>query len=167
MKKCTKCKNEKELSEFYNGRGKCKDCYSLASKKYYKKNKDKILKDATRYYKDNKDKIQLYYDNNRESIKTRESMWYKNNRHKANAKEAKRRAKKLNATPIWLNEDHLKEIESFYRLAKNLEKQDGTIRHVDHIIPLQGKTACGLHVPWNLRVITAEENLSKGNNVIE
>ncbi len=50
----------------------------------------------------------------------------------------------------------------FYDTAKFLESVTGEKHHVDHIIPL---SRGGRHDPWNLQVLTAEENLKKSNKI--
>ena len=76
---------------------------------------------------------------------------------------AKRRTKKLQATPEWLTEDDFWLIDEIYELAALRTKTTGIKWHVDHIVPLQGKKVCGLHVPWNLQVITFTDNMQKSN----
>jgi 5-methylcytosine-specific restriction endonuclease McrA len=51
-------------------------------------------------------------------------------------------------------------------MAKELQWLSDDELQVDHIIPLAGKNVCGLHVPWNLRVITGRENRKKYNKIV-
>lgn len=76
------------------------------------------------------------------------------------AKEGRRRATKLRATPDWGIAFF---IEEAYALAKLREQVVGGKWHVDHIVPLKSKIVCGLHVEHNLRVIPAQHNLAKSN----
>ncbi len=78
---------------------------------------------------------------------------------------ANRRARQSNATPPWLTSDQKKEIRQLHKQAATMFDSEGRVAHVDHIIPLRGKEVCGLHVPWNMRIVTIEENSTKGNRV--
>ena len=73
------------------------------------------------------------------------------------------RAKQLNVAPAWLNAEQIDLIRNMYHEAHETTNSTGIIHHVDHIEPLKGKDRTGLHVPWNLRVIPAIENIKKGN----
>lgn len=66
---------------------------------------------------------------------------------------AKRKAAKINRTPQW----------SDLGLIKQIYDQCPSGLTVDHIIPLQGETVSGLHVPDNLQYLTMRENSGKGN----
>lgn len=66
----------------------------------------------------------------------------------------------INRMPAWANEGQINDI---YLQSLRVSFETGVEHHVDHIIPLNGKNVCGLHVSENLRVITWRENVSKGN----
>ena len=87
--------------------------------------------------------------------------------HKHNAKQGGRRASKAQATPAWLTFIELAQIKEIYDLSIAVSVQTGILHHVDHIVPLRGKNVTGLHVPWNLRIIPADENIRKNNKLME
>jgi hypothetical protein len=158
-KACTKCKVTKLYSDFQVDRQKasglssqCKSCRNDKAKDYYKLNREKI----------NTSNLQRYYLNHEENKKKCLSYYY-NNKDVVFKNCAKRRAAKLSATPIWVDKKHEDRIKSIYSSCIKVSEKTKIPHHVDHIIPLQSKEVCGLHVWWNLRIIPAKENLSKGN----
>jgi uncharacterized transporter YbjL len=145
----------------------CRSCSNERYRNYRKNNIDKELARSNKYKQENKETVSInriarYRKNSVIEIE-KVRAWQKLNRDKVNANQARRRAAKLQAMPRWLTaEDKLKIVE-FYKLAKRLEQETGVKYHVDHIVPLQGINICGLHVPWNLQVIPAYDNISKSN----
>lgn len=47
---------------------------------------------------------------------------------------------------------------------KSLYDRATVFEEVDHVVPLAHPLVCGLHVPWNMQVISRRENQAKSNN---
>lgn len=143
--------NEKRADYFrsYNQ----SDAGKKAKKAYYTRNKDNVIARAQARTDEEKRRYRLTHKANNPEI-------YK---EFVNA----RRRRFRQATPKWLSAEQKMEIRLKYRLAIELSKKTGVRHAVDHIVPLLGETVCGLHVPWNLAVITQEENLKKYNKLLD
>ena len=104
--------------------------------------------------------IKKWNENNKEHIAARGKVWQEANREKRYATKARRRASKLRRTPPWANHDKINKV---YALARKI-RDWGCDVHVDHIIPLQGQLVSGLHCESNVQILSAYDNISKGNN---
>ena len=81
-------------------------------------------------------------------------------RYKLNAVIKQRRAKRATLRCV-----AAAKLAAVYKERDRMTAITGILHHVDHIYPLAPSDGsfCGLHVPWNLQVITAEANLKKGS----
>lgn len=145
MRKCTKCQIFKDYSQFGLQRGVslrywCKQCH--------------------------RDDNSLYQKVNAKAVNEKNRKWQRAHQSLMNANQAKRRAIEIHAMPLWLSRADQQIIKDIYKTCKTLTKSTGIEYHVDHIIPLQGENVCGLHVPWNLQILTKNENLKKSNKVV-
>lgn len=130
--------------------------------------------------------------NRREEVKDKKNDWYLQNRDRVieaaatrplhikreyqqawkdrnlvwvRADTKARRRKHRQATLPWLSRKHKSEIRELYKMAITMTQTTGEQYVVDHIYPLRSDVVCGLHVPWNLRVVTQAENLRKSNTL--
>ena len=166
MKTCWKCKQTKELTEFGPNKSKpdglaseCRPCKREQDREYAAKNRESINIRAKTWYEKNKDSLTEEQKQNR-----RDACYRYRKRHpdRITSKNRKRQAKKLNATPAWADKVA---IDYIYYAAKVIESVYGTKWHVDHIVPLKGKNACGFHVQKNLQLLAPLDNLKKSNKL--
>jgi len=114
--------------------------------KYYRRIRGEQLKN-------NHDK---YLIENREKRNEQWRNWASKNKEKRNALNAFARTEKLKRFPAWADK------EAIMKFYANCPKG----YHIDHIIPLRGKTVSGLHVLNNLQYLPAKENMAKGNKFL-
>lgn len=88
------------------------------------------------------------------------TRWAKANPGKRNSIVKARRSFIKLATPRWLTDQDRSRIRAIYREAASYGPG---VMEVDHIVPLRGRTVCGLHVPGNLQIIPASANRAKSN----
>lgn len=119
-----------------------------------------------RYYEANREVVIAKAKATPNEIKNQyRQAWAERNVGTLRALTKARRRKHRQATPAWLTYAQRAEIVALYRIAGESSRITGDRYVVDHIYPLQSDAVCGLHVPWNLRVITQRENATKSNRM--
>ncbi len=145
MKTCGSCKQSLPVAEFHKRSAsidglnhKCKACNCAKAKAWVTANPERAkIRDHNKYVA-NADAYKARAQARKEMLGTRTQA-------------------------LDLSEDELFMIREIYSLCRLRSEMTGVPHEVDHIVPLQGKEVCGLHVPWNLQVLTAHENRKKSN----
>lgn len=130
----------------------CKKCINSINRSFSKANPEAKKEYSRKWVRNNKEKHSTY-----------NKKWQKENKGKVTAYTRNRQAAQLQRTPNWLTQEHLDLIKIEYELAAWCTNVMQEEYQVDHIVPLRGKTVSGLHVPWNLQVITKTANAEKSN----
>lgn len=126
------------------------------AKKYKTANKELIAKSNRKYVLENSETRKATMRSYRQRTKDMQAEYVR-----------RRQSAKMQRTPKWLTEEDVWVMREAYNLAKIRTNMFGFAWHVDHILPLQGKTVSGLHVPTNLQVIPWLDNVKKHNKVTQ
>ena len=151
---CVECMKEDWAIDNEKRKGKPKsEASRAAGRKYYEKNKDAVKARANmRPPEERRKHRQKHKEANPELCKALTSV---------------RKRRHREATPKWITAEQKLAMRKTYLTAMRITKITGDRYVVDHIVPLISPVVCGLHVPWNLRVMTQDENLKKSNKLLD
>jgi 5-methylcytosine-specific restriction endonuclease McrA len=151
---CVECMKEDWAIDNEKRKEKPKsEAAKAAGKRYYEKNREVVIaRAAARPHEEVREYKEKYKAANPELYKALTSV---------------RKRRHRNATPPWITKEQKLQIRQMYLQAQKLTKVTGERYVVDHIVPLINDFVCGLHLPWNLRVMTQEENLKKSNKLLD
>lgn len=163
---CVECANKQALAWKKTHRDVC----TAASRRWNQANPEKHRANALRNQSKPEQKAKQavrsrkWMEENREKSNNNSYRWVCRNRPMATAAQTRRRARKLERTCVWADQEKIK---SFYIQARLVSDIMGKEYHVDHIIPLAGDNVSGLHVETNLQILEGRLNQSKSNRFIE
>lgn len=153
--------NHGHVCERYVRSGACAECSRAGYRKWREKNKDKAEEATKRWRANNKEKVRKqkreWKERHKEFWREYQRQYFKDHPEKNRANANQHRARKLQAMPDWVDR---KKVEKIYSGCPKGHD-------VDHIVPLRGKEVSGLHVPWNLQILTHSENCKKHNKLME
>lgn len=139
----------------------CKRHRSILSLAYQKANPEGARQRARKWQAENPEKVAVMREAGKDLRKELGRRWRRENHGLVLYRNAMRRKAVKRATPPWADKDAIRAI---YEECARLRREGHDV-HVDHIMPLRGVNMSGLHVHWNLQILPAKENLSKGNRV--
>lgn len=177
MKVCRRCGCEKDAGAFSPNRQNrdglasyCKACRSTSSNAsprrkevasaYYARKREDCIRRSVEAQR----KKPTYYaakqaewaaKNHTQVLELRRERYAKN--PAPEIERVRRRQRRIRGATPWVGLPERAEMEGLYRFCQIFKGFE-----VDHILPLNGKTVSGLHVPGNLQVLTVRANRQKG-----
>lgn len=194
LKICKFCKQEKSLDNLYKDKklsdghsSDCKECVKNRVARHKKENREKVLENKRQYNTDNKERQAVWHkewrDRNRDYFNQKSLQWSKQNSnrraeiiHKSYMKnriltprqmidDDVCHVRKRRATPKWPTKDQRSDMKRIELEAILLTQITKIPHEADHINAIAGRGCCGLHVPWNLQIVTRNTNRRKSNKI--
>lgn len=166
-KNCVACGADMTLTYRPKSGPRCRSCIAEYMAKYRKQHAEHISQQKKAWAESNKDRKvamdRAYAKANPEARQAARRSWEQRNPGLAASLKSQNKLARAKRVPAWLTDDDIWMIEQAYDLAAKRTKIFGFAWHVDHKIPLKGRRVSGLHVPDNLQVLPAKENLRKSN----
>jgi len=163
---CRACSNAKRAQWAKNNPEKAK----ALKRRQHAKHRQQCNERSAEWRRANPTKAQEHWDRwhaqRPEARKEARREWQSRNLAYGSKASTDRRAQAMRAIPAWAESEFesLVAVEA-YSLAQLRTQIVGIKYHVDHVVPLRGKTVCGLHCAANLQVIPAVVNQSKSNRL--